>query len=138
MRVLLRAAALGQLRGADLELTPGRYVVLANEREPLLQLTAVLTGAEPPKRGDVLLDGRAPSSSPETRRKIAALLGEEALPPATTVQHSVAKALAARGASEALGAGLLGDAGLTALADLAPSRLGPRETRSVALAVMLS
>ena len=138
MRAQLRAAALGPLRSADLDLTPGRYVVLGSEREPQVALVALLTGTEPPQRGLALLDGHSPSTSPETRRKVAALLGEEALPPAKTVHHSVAKALAARSGNASAAAGLLADAGLAPLAEVAPNRLGPRETRSVALALALA
>jgi hypothetical protein len=86
----------------------------------------------------VLLDGRAPAASPEARRRVAALLGEEALPPAKTVQQSLAKALAAQAKSEATATALLANAGLSQLADLALNRLGPRETRSVALALALA
>jgi ABC-type thiamine transport system ATPase subunit len=137
MRAQLQAAALGQLRSADLDLSPGRYVVLASERGPLLDLVAVLAGREPPRHGRALLDGVAPYAQPQTRRKIAALFDEEALPPGKTVERSVARALAARGASEATAGAVLADAGLARLGDLAPSALGPRETRSVALALAL-
>ena len=137
MRAQLRAAALGQLRGADLELVPGRYLVLSSDREPLLQLVTLLAGAEPPKRGVVLLDGHAPSASPEVRRKLAVLLGEEVLPPAKTVQDSVRKALAARGVSDLGAARLLENAGLSQLAKLALNSLSPRETRSLGLALAL-
>ena len=138
MRAQLSAAAWGRLRSADLDLAPGRYVVLGNEREPQVAFVAVLSGTEQPKRGLVLLDGRSPSASPETRRQVAALLGEEALPPAKTVLDSVAKALAARGGSTSGATGLLADAGLEPLAKVAPGRLAPRETRSVALALALA
>ncbi len=138
MRVQLRAAALGQLRGAELDLTPGRYVVLSSERGPLCSLVAVMAGREPPRHGQVLLDGMAPAASPEARRKVAALFDEEALPPAKTVLAGVAKALGARGAAGNTATQLLADADLTELAGLAPSALGQRETRSIALALALA
>ncbi len=138
MRVQLRGAALGQLRGADLELAPGRYVVLANEREPLCSLVAVMAGREPPRHGQVLVDGAAPVAAPATRRKVAALFLDEALPPAKTVLASVAQALLARGAGERGAAQLLAEAGLSALTSLAPGRLGPTETRSIALGLALA
>jgi ABC-type thiamine transport system ATPase subunit len=138
MRAELRGAALGPLRGADLELMPGRYVALSAEREPLISLVAVLAGREPPRGGSVRLDGIAPDASPAARRQVAALFQEEALPPARTVERSVAKALSARGAPESGAAGLLADAGLSRLASLAPGTLGQRETRSVALALALA
>jgi len=137
MRAQLRGAALGQLRGADLDLDPGRYVVLSSEREPLLDLVTLLTGREPPRHGLALLDGASPAARPQARRKIAALFGEEALPPGKTVQSSVGKALTARGGPAAAAADILANAGLARLADLSPSALGPRETRSVALALAL-
>jgi len=139
MRAVLQAAAFGALRSADLELTNGRYVVLSNEREPLGDLLALLSGREAPQRGRVALDGAAPAARPSVRRKLAALLFEEALPPAATVQQGVASALAARGeASGDRALTLLSDAGLGHLADLAPRALGPRELRSVALALALA
>jgi ABC-type nitrate/sulfonate/bicarbonate transport system ATPase subunit len=138
MRAQLREAALRQLRGADLNLTPGRYVVLASEREPLLDLVALLAGSEPTRQGLALLDGVSPVAHPQARKKIAALFADEELPPGKTVQSSVAKALAARGGSAAGAADVLATAGLARFADLAPSALGPRETRSVALALALS
>lgn len=133
-----RAAALGALRSADLELEPGRYLVLANEPEPLKTLVALAAGAEPPRRGQVLLDGDEPSDEPLARRKIAALLAEEALPPDVTVEGSVARVLDARRAPAADAARLLKDAGLVQLAPLAPSALTERDTRSVALALALA
>jgi ABC-type transport system involved in cytochrome c biogenesis ATPase subunit len=138
MRAQLRAAALGKLRGAELTLAPGRYVVLSSEREPLLDLASVLAGREPPRSGRVLLDGVSPCASPQTRQRIAALFSDEALPPAKTVRRSVSQALAARGAAESAAELVLADAGLSRLSDLALSALGPRETRSVALALALA
>jgi len=138
MRMQLRAAALGQLRGADLELSPGRYVVLSSERGPLVDLVALLAGQQPPRHGQALLDGVTPFSQPSARRKIAALCAEEALPPGKTVEHSVARALGARGASAANAGDVLAAAGLARLADLSPGALGARETRSVALALALA
>lgn len=137
MRAVLRAAALGQLRSADLDLAPGRYVVLANEGAPLWSLIAVLAGREPPRSGQVLLDGAQPARAPAVRRQVAALFADEVLPPAKNVLSSVSKALSARGTTTAP-AQLLADAGLSQLADVAPRVLGPRETRSVALALALA
>lgn len=137
MRAQLRGAALEQLRSADLDLGPGRYVVLANEGAPLWNLIAVLGGREPPRHGRVLLDGAEPARTPAVRRQVAALFADEALPPAKTVLSSVARALSARGATGAP-AELLADAGLSQLAEAAPRALGPHETRSVALALALA
>lgn len=138
MRATLRGAALGALRGADLELAPGRYVALSSEREPLADLITILCGREAPSRGELRLDDATPSNAPALRRKVASLLAEEALPPAKTVRNSVEKALRARGGPPADAAKLLEEAGLSALLELRPEALGARETRSVALALALA
>jgi ABC-type transport system involved in cytochrome c biogenesis ATPase subunit len=137
MRALLRGAALGALRGADLELVPGRYVALSSEREPLSDLVTVLCGREAPNRGDVRLDDASPAGSPATRRKVASLLAEEALPPAPSVRRSVEKVLGARGGVPSRATALLAEAQLATLAELRLDALGQRETRSVALALAL-
>jgi ABC-type transport system involved in cytochrome c biogenesis ATPase subunit len=138
MRAVVRAAALGQLRGADLDLTPGRYVVLSSEPQPLHSLVALLAGREPPRNGRVLLDGISPVSCPATRRQVAALFHEEALPPARTLLAGAGKALAAGGAPESSAARVLADAGLAQLASLPPASVGQPELRSVALALALA
>jgi ABC-type multidrug transport system ATPase subunit len=137
MRISAQGAALGALRSADLELTPGRYVVLSNERDALGDLMRVLSGRDTPHSGRVLLDGLAPASVPATRRKLAALFADEQLPPARTVRGSVEKVLAARGAPRARAGSILEQATLAHLAELAPAKLGQRELRSIALAVAL-
>jgi ABC-type thiamine transport system ATPase subunit len=138
VRVVARAAALGQLRGAELELEPGRYVVLSSEGEALGSLIAVVAGRQPPRSGQLLLDGLAPAATPAVRRKVAALFDQEVLPPAKHVESSVGKALAARGAAAAGARALLDHAGLSQLAALAPDVLGQREARGVALALALA
>jgi ABC-type thiamine transport system ATPase subunit len=136
--LVFRAAALQQLRSADLELAPGRYVTLASEPEPLQSLVALAAGDEPPARGGVWLDGVAPAGSPEVRRRIASLLGDETLPPDRSTERSVARVLQARGGSAGDAARVLGDSGLAALGPLAPAALDPRMRRSVALALALA
>lgn len=138
MRVVTHGAALGALRGADLDLTSGRYVVLSNERDALRDLIAVLSGLSAPRSGRVLLDGAAPTSAPDTRRKIAALFAEELLPPAKSVLASIEKALAARGETSARASTLLDQASLSHLSALAPASLSQRELRSVGLLLALS
>lgn len=138
MRVTTHAAALGALRTADLDLTPGRYVVLSTERDALGDLITLLSGRDAPRTGQVLVDGVAPANQPSARRKIAALLAEEALPEARSVRDGIAKALAARGESAGERAStILEQASLTHLSALDPSQLDQRELRSVALALAL-
>lgn len=135
---LFQAAALGQLRAADLSLAPGRYVVLSSEREPLRDLIALAAGRQAPSAGRVSLDGAAPALTPDVRRRIAALFEDEALPPAASVKAAVARALAGRGERGEQAARILEESGLSHLAGHAPRALGARETRSVALAMALS
>ncbi len=130
-------ATLGQLRGADLELSPGRYVLLSTEREAMASVLNLASGRMPTRAGRVTLSGLAPYASPEVRRQIAALLPDESLPPAKTLTESVTIALAARG-STGVARTLLADVGLERLAEAAPATLGERELRSVALAVALA
>ena len=136
--LLFQGAGLGPLRSVDLQLAPGRYVVLSNEGESLRNLVALGAGREAPRVGRVLLDGAAPALAPDARRHIAALFEDEALPPGRTVEASVARALGARRESPAHAARLLADAGLAQLAQQASRELGPRELRSVALALALA
>jgi ABC-type transport system involved in cytochrome c biogenesis ATPase subunit len=133
-----RAASLRQLRSADLELAPGRYVTLSSEPEPLELLVALASGQEAPARGSVWLDGVAPADSPEARRRIAALLADEALPPDQSTERSVSRVLLARGGNPGDAARLLAEAGLAQLAALPTTSLAARETRSVALALALA
>lgn len=137
-RISLQAAALGKLNRVDLELVPGRYVVLSNEPAPLRALVALLAGREPPRSGRVLLDGKEPAASPETRAQIAAVFERESLPPAPTALEAVATALRLRGDSADTARQVLGDAGLSAHAETSPRHLDERETRSLALALSLS
>lgn len=137
-RAVLRAAALGQLRSADLELAPGRYVLLSSERDALRDFVALLAGREPPRAGRVLVDGRPPSDSPALRRKLAALFDDEALAPARSVLDSVTSALEARGSAVRDARSLLADAGLENYAGVSPNALSTREARSVALALALA
>jgi ABC-type taurine transport system ATPase subunit len=137
-QVLLQRAALGALRSADLQLEPGRYVVLATESEALQALIAILGGRDAPSSGRALLDSTAPSASPKARRAIAALFADEVLAPAPSVAGSVSLALQARGQAGLNATQLLGAAGLSDLAGLAPAALDHRATRGVALALALA
>jgi ABC-type multidrug transport system ATPase subunit len=135
---ILQGAALGQLRGVDLSLSGGRHVVLSNEHEPLRDLIDLLGGRRAPRSGRMLLDGTSPASSPAARRRLAALVADDALPPAASVAQSIGRALGARGTTAEGAVRLLEASGLAHLAGHAPRALGPRETRSVALALALA
>jgi ABC-type thiamine transport system ATPase subunit len=136
--LLFQGAGLGPLRSVDLQLTTGRYVVLSSEGECLSTLVALAAGREAPRVGRVVLDGATPAQAPDARRRVAALFDDEALPPGPTVRASVARALAARAETKLTAERVLGDAGLDHLAQMAARDLGPRELRSVALALALA
>jgi ABC-type sulfate/molybdate transport systems ATPase subunit len=112
--------------------------VLASESEPLQALVAILSGREAPSSGRVRLGDSAPSATPQTRRSIAALFADEALPPASNVESSVALALETRGDTPKRATELLTAAGLDELRGLRPGSLDQRATRSVALALALA
>ncbi|HKY39402.1 MAG TPA: hypothetical protein VJN18_25865 [Polyangiaceae bacterium] len=137
-RMTFQSAALDKLRGADLELLPGRYVVLGSEREPLRELVALAAGLVPPRAGHVRLDDGAPHAAPALRARLAVLCEDESLPPARTTLRSVALALAARGSPVGDASRILADAGLSEWADAPVSALDGRATRSVALALALT
>lgn len=138
MRVVLQGAALGALRGADLDLARGRYVVLSNEPGTLEALASLLSGREAPRSGHVLLDGSAPARSPGLRRRVAAVFADESLPPAATTRGAVEQALALRGQASSLARTVLAEAELAHLLDVAPGALAERDLRAVALALALS
>jgi ABC-type transport system involved in cytochrome c biogenesis ATPase subunit len=132
------AVALDKLRGADLELQPGRYVVLGSEREPLRELVALAAGLVAPRVGQVRLDDGVPHAAPALRARLAALCDEESLPPAPSTLRSLELALAARGSAPGDAARILTDAGLAHWADAPVSTLDAGATRSVALALALA
>jgi ABC-type transport system involved in cytochrome c biogenesis ATPase subunit len=137
-RMTFQSAALDKLRGADLELLPGRYVVLGSEREPLRELVALAAGLVPPRSGHVRLDDGTPHAAPALRARLAALCDDESLPPARTTLQSVALVLAARGSAAGDASRILTDAGLSHWADTPVSLLDSRATRSIALALALA
>lgn len=137
-RLTFQSAALDKLRGADLELVPGRYVVLGGEREPLRELVALAAGLAPPRAGQVRLDDGVPHAAPALRARLAALCEEESLPPARTTLQSMALVLAARGSAVGDASRILTDTGLSHWADSPLSALDSRATRSVALALALA
>jgi ABC-type sulfate/molybdate transport systems ATPase subunit len=136
MTLSASAAALGELRYVDLELSPGRYVAISTDRDALGDLVSLLTGERAPRRGRVLLEGAAPAQNPALRRHIAALLPNEALPPARTTLAAVSLALSARSEAPSRASEILESSGLSGLAS--SSRLTWREARSVALALALA
>lgn len=138
MRAVLHAAAWGALRSADLDLAPGRYVVLSNEPGTLQAFTALLSGREAPRSGNVLLDGQPPASTPALRRRIAAVFEDENLPPAATVLRAVEEALSLRGDATSLARAVLAAAELEHLAELRPAALAERDLRALALALALA
>ncbi|HEX7672407.1 MAG TPA: hypothetical protein VF395_22590, partial [Polyangiaceae bacterium] len=70
-----------KLRRVDLSFVPGVvHAVVGGPDEEGAELVAICAGIVRPKRGTVLLNGNQPFRSPETRRRIGALLEVEELP----------------------------------------------------------
>jgi ABC-type taurine transport system ATPase subunit len=126
----------GRLYGVHLELAAGLYVVLGTEHDGTPELVELATGMRGPRRGRVLVDGRAPFSSPEARRRIAGLLRGETPPSGETVARALSRIFAVRGRDRA--ERLLDEYGVETWAARAITSLSARELRTIALLVALS
>jgi ABC-type taurine transport system ATPase subunit len=130
------AAGAGALLRADLRIEPGLRVVFSQSTAALATLVALASGAQAPQRGRVVLDGAPPATSPALRRRIAALLAFEFLPPAKDVRSAVERVLKARG-DEREASTLLGALGFLARAGTKVGSLDASERRSLALGLAL-
>jgi len=127
----------GPLLRVDARIGPGLTLVSGESPTALALLIALMAGAERPRSGRVRLEEVDPHQSPEQRRRTAALLAREPLPPAPSVLRAVERVLAARGDSGSPGA-VLEASGLGSSASRRPAELDPSEERSLALALALS
>lgn len=115
----------------------GTHVVVGSESDGSGRLIELGAGRLEPESGRVLLDGVAPWSHAQTRRRIAAVFASETLLPARDVAGAVGLSLRALGAARSARQ-VLDDAGLAHFADKRVSTLTPRETRAIALSLALS
>ncbi len=118
-------------------LESGSHVLLGSERDGTSSVVLLAAGMVQPAAGRVLLAGRVPFSSADTRRTIGALCAEERLPTTRHAAGAVQLALHARGDTRSA-LSVLDAAGLAHLAKRRTSDLSARETRAVALALALS
>lgn len=130
------AAGSGALLRADARLEAGLWVTVSQSAPALASLVALASGVEPPALGRVLLDGAPPSTSPAARRRIAALLAFEFLPPGGSVRGAVARVLSARGDVRDADS-LLARLGFVARAKIPVNELDAAERRSLALGLAL-
>ena len=115
----------------------GTHVVVGGEHDGTGTLLELAAGLVKPALGSVRLDGVAPWSHAQTRRRIASLGASETPLPARDVASALGLALRALGeARSALS--VLDHAGLAHFAEKRVSNLTPREARAVALALALS
>ncbi len=130
----------GSLVDVRLDLGPGVVAVVGGAEDGALVLVDVLSGRVRPDRGKVLVGGREPSKSPDTRKAIGCLFAQAELLPAKTVRESLDASLAVAGAlaSGVTGASVLAAFGLDALADRDPRTLSSGDARGVELARALS
>ncbi|MEM9691266.1 MAG: hypothetical protein AAGA56_01865 [Myxococcota bacterium] len=91
MTVELRAVS-GAARGAAATLVelsrrfdPGVHIIVGRPRDGLYLLAHLVAGRETPGRGEILVEGLAPSRDPALRRRMGILLERPALPPFGTV-----------------------------------------------------
>jgi ABC-type multidrug transport system ATPase subunit len=115
----------------------GTHVIVGTELDGTGTLLELAAGMLEPQSGSVRLDGFAPWSHAQTRRRIASLFAIETLLPARDVAGALALALAARGDARSA-ASVLDNAGLAHFATRRVSALTPREARAVALCLALS
>lgn len=115
----------------------GLTVLVADQRATLGRLLDIAAGARRPRRGRASLDGEDLYTSPEARRKLGALLAEEALPPRASVRESAQLALALRKPGADAEA-LLVEWGLGPLLGANPERLRAEQRRAVALCLALA
>jgi len=127
----------GPLLRIDARIGPGLTVISGDSPTALALLIGLMAGVERPRLGQVRLENADPHRSPEERRRTAALLAREALPPAPTVLRAVERVLAARGDGGSASR-LLEASGLGSSARRRPSDLDPAEERALALAVALA
>jgi ABC-type thiamine transport system ATPase subunit len=134
--LLLEHVSLGALFRAHERIGPGLTVVTGDSSTALATLVDVMAGVERPRFGRVTLDDVDPFGTPAERRRIAALLASERLPPAPTVRASVERVLRARGDGQSAQA-VLETAGLGAAALRRTADLNAGEERAIALALAL-
>ena len=115
----------------------GAHVVLGTELGGTSTLVELAAGLVRPSAGRVTVDGRAPYSHADLRRRVASLCAAEALPPARHVSGALGLALRARGDARSP-ASVLEAAGLAHFAPRRPTELSAREACAVALALALS
>ena len=132
----LEALGGGALLRADARLGPGLWVALSANAQALAALVSLASGVENPARGRVLFGGATPTTTPDVRRRIAALLASESLPAGRNVRDAVRRVLTARGDHRDTGA-LLELIGMSTLAERAVPELDAAERRSVALGLAL-
>lgn len=118
-----------------LRIDPG-LSVLTGDAPPIGRIVELAAGVRAPRRGHVRL-GERPLRDRDVQRRVAALLPEEELFAARTVEQALAGILTLRGLP-LTASDVLSRAGLEALAQRRPSRLHALERRAVALALALA
>ncbi len=137
MSVSLQGVFAGALVGASADLEPGVHVVLGTPADGSADLAAVLAGVLRSRKGSVRVGDSDPWSSPDTRKRIASLLGSEPPSAASSVQSAVSRALALRGDRRSAGE-LLAEHGLRAWESTSPTRAPESVRRQIALALALA
>lgn len=133
-----RGRARGSLTGVSFSLGTGVTAFVGAPEDGTLALVNVLSGAQAPSRGSILIAGAHPERSPAVRTRIGVLSPEPALPAAKTVAELVSMALLARGQTQTSPAEVLQSLGLDRLLPRNPRSLSFAETRAVELALALS
>jgi ABC-type sulfate/molybdate transport systems ATPase subunit len=127
-----------KLRRVEMSFAPGVvHGLVGGAEEEGAELVAICAGIERPKRGTVHLGAKRPFQSPETRRRIGALLQIEEPLEGSIVEISVARSLDIHGSVVGARAALASFGAESLLPRPIPS-LSPYEARTVALALALA
>jgi ABC-2 type transport system ATP-binding protein len=128
----------GSLQGLSLGLTDAVHVFLGTPEDGTLALADVLSGAERPMRGRVLVEGRDPAKHARIRSRIGVLSAMPRLPAAPSVDASVGLAMSGRGERAHRFDAVLDPFGLSALHSRSLRSLSYAEARAVELALALT
>jgi len=133
-----RGRSRGSLTGVSFSLGTGVTAFVGAPEDGTLALVNILSGAQAPARGSILVAGAHPERSPAIRTRMGVLSPEPALPAAKTVGELVSMALHARGQTQTAPSEVLQSLGLERLLSRNPRSLSFAETRAVELVLALS
>jgi ABC-type multidrug transport system ATPase subunit len=135
-RALPRRARALHLPPLDFMLGAGVHAVVGTPADGTLAIAKLVGGIEPPRTGDVIVEGRAPARDPNLRARIGVTLEVPFLPQASRVRDLMNKIDSLRGGETASAA--LSDFGLAHWSGRKMETLSHREARALELVIAVS